>query len=491
VSDALLRADDLADDAAQPAQESEPPLVVDVDGTLIKTDLLQEATLQFVARHPTELFRLLPWLASGKARLKSELADRIDPRIDLIPFREETVERIRAAQAEGRRVFLASASDRRYVETLAARVGGIAGVFATSEGVNLSGAKKAAVLEAAFGKGGFDYIGDNPVDFPVWRSARKALVVAHSGGFAKRVQRAFPGAEVVTQVKAQPRSYIRAMRPHQWAKNALLFLPAIAAHRFDLPTIGAALLAFFCFSFAASSAYIVNDLLDLPGDRDHPRKRRRPFAAGDVPVVSGIALGITLMLAAVLGSLLLPNRFIAVLAAYVVMTLAYSFVLKRRLLIDVITLGGLYTLRVFAGLAALQLADSPWLLMFSLFLFLSLAVVKRCSELVLRRDAGKTDTVGRGYRTTDLAVLFPLGAAAGYGAVFVIALYLSSPDVAKLYMHPTRMWLICPLLLYWVSRVLILTSRGDVDDDPLIFALKDRISWVTGLCVAGVIAISI
>ena len=207
--------------------------------------------------------------------------------------------------------------------------------------------------------------------------------------------------------------------------------------------------------------------------------------------MNGLALGITLMLFAALGSLLLPGRFIAILAAYVAMTLSYSLVLKRGLLIDVITLGGLYTLRVFAGLAALRLTYSPWLLMFSLFLFLSLAVVKRCSELVLRREAGKVGSNGRGYRTTDLAVLFPLGAAAGYGSVFVVALYLSSPAVAKLYGHPARMWLICPLLLYWVSRVLILTSRGDVDDDPLIFALKDRISWVTGLCVAGVIAISI
>jgi 4-hydroxybenzoate polyprenyltransferase/phosphoserine phosphatase len=491
VSDALLKDSGLADSHAPLLNEAEPPLVVDVDGTLIKTDLLQEATLQFVARHPAEVFRLVPWLASGKATLKARLADRIDPRVDLIPLHEETVDRIRAAQADGRRVFLASASDRRYVETLAARIGGIAGVFATSGTVNLSGANKAAELEAAFGHGGFDYIGDSPVDFPVWRSARRVLVVAHSAAFAKRVLRAFPDAEILAETKASPRAYIKTLRVHQWAKNALLFLPAIASHRFDLEAIGAALLAFFCFSFAASSAYIVNDLLDLPGDRDHPTKHRRPFAAGNVPVVGGIVLGLTLMLAAALGSLLLPPRFIAVLAAYVVTTLAYSFVLKRRLLIDVITLGGLYTLRVFAGLAALQLADSPWLLMFSLFLFLSLAVVKRCSELVARANAGKTDTLGRGYRTIDLGVMFPLGAAAGYGAVFVVALYLSSPDVAKLYMHPTRMWLICPLLLYWISRVLILTIRGEVDDDPLIFALKDRISWVTGACVAGVIAVSI
>ncbi|MGI4881494.1 MAG: UbiA family prenyltransferase, partial [Janthinobacterium lividum] len=248
---------------------------------------------------------------------------------------------------------------------------------------------------------------------------------------------------------------------------------------------------FFCFCAAASSAYIINDLLDLPGDRDHPRKRRRPFAAGDVPVSHGLVLSAVLMAMALGASMVLPPRFIMILCTYVVATLAYSLFLKRKVIVDVIVLGGLYTLRVFAGLAAATTQTSQWLLMFSLFLFLSLAIVKRCSELEVRRAAGKTATMGRGYRVGDLSVLFPLAAAAGYGAVFVVALYLSSPDVVGLYAHPRRMWLVCPLVLYWISRVIVLSNRGELHDDPVIFAITDRVSWLTGVCVAGVIAVSI
>jgi len=278
---------------------------------------------------------------------------------------------------------------------------------------------------------------------------------------------------------------------HQWAKNILVFLPMIAGHRFDAATIAATLVGFVCFCCAASSAYVVNDLLDLPGDRAHPSKSRRPFAAGRIPITHGVGLAVLLMVAAFAFSLFLPWRFSGILAIYVACTLGYSLLLKRKVLVDVIMLGGLYTVRVFAGLAAVDIHQTQWLLMFCLFLFLSLAVVKRCSELIANRAAGKMRTTGRGYRVEDLSVLLPLGAAAGYGAVFVVALYMSSPEVAALYAHPNRLWLVCPLLLYWISRVLILANRGELDDDPVTFALTDRISWITGVCVAAVIAVSI
>jgi 4-hydroxybenzoate polyprenyltransferase len=242
---------------------------------------------------------------------------------------------------------------------------------------------------------------------------------------------------------------------------------------------------------AASSAYVINDLLDLPGDRDHPRKSQRAFAAGKVPITHGVTLAALLMAGAFALSLLLPWRFIGILSIYLTCTLGYSLLLKRKLLIDVIMLGGLYTLRVFGGLAATDTHQTQWLLMFSLFLFLSLAIVKRCSELVANRAVGRAGAMGRGYWVEDLNVLFPLGAAAGYGAVFVVTLYLSSPEVAALYTNPNRLWLLCPLLLYWISRVLVMANRGHLHDDPVIFALTDRISWLTGACMAGVIAVSI
>lgn len=467
------------------------PLAVDVDGTLLRTDLLQEAALQFVARSPLKAPLLLPWLLRGKATLKAQLATRVDPGVATMPLRDDVLNLISKAQAEGRPVYLASASDHRYVEALAGRLSGIAGVFATENGVNLSGRIKAERLTAAFGVGGFDYVGDNKVDFEVWRSARRVLAVTPSRGFSAKVRRAFPDAEIVTQPSTPLKPYIKALRPHQWAKNALVFLSLIAGHHFDLRTVLATALAFICFCAAASSAYIINDLLDLPGDREHPTKHRRPFAAGLIPIPNGIALSAVLMVLAIGLSFLLPFRFMLTLGAYVATTLAYSFVLKRRAIIDLITLGGLYTLRVFAGLTAVSLASTPWLLMFSLFLFLSLAAVKRCTELVQRRNAGKSEAVGRGYRVDDLAVLFPVAAAAGFGAVLVVTLYLSSPEVMRLYAHPNRMWLVCPLLMYWVSRILLLASRGELNDDPVVFAITDRISLLTGVLVAGVIGISI
>lgn len=467
-------------------------LVVDVDGTLLLTDLLHESALQFVAAHPLQLFRLPGWLLGGKAHLKTRLADHVDPGVDTAPLREEVVATIRKAQAEGRPVYLASASDRRLVEKLADRLGGLAGVFGTEAGaVNLAGNAKAARLVEAFGEGGYDYIGDNAVDFPVWRSARKALVVAHSDGFAARVTSAFPEAEILARPRPALRGYLRALRLHQWAKNVLLFLPLIAGHRFELEALAATIAGFLCFCFAASSAYVINDLLDLPGDRDHPRKSQRPFAAGQIPITHGILLSVLLMASAIGLSWSLPGKFTLVLLVYVVCTLAYSLFFKRKLLIDVVILGGLYTLRVYGGLAATGAQQTQWLLMFSLFLFLSLAIVKRCSELVAKRATGKTNIVGRGYRVDDLAILLPLGAAAGYGSVFVVALYLSSPAVTPLYDHPNRLWLVTPLLLYWISRVLLMANRGDLHDDPVVFALTDPKSWLIGLGVAGVIAISI
>ncbi len=468
------------------------PLVVNVNGTLLRTDILGESALQFVARHPLEGWRIVEWLSRGKTALKGRLADHVDPGVDAMPLREEVVALIRDAQAEGRPVYMASASDRRLVQALADRVGGVAGVFAVDPGAR--GPREAAALEfqRAFGAGNYDYVADSPRDLSAWRNARRVLVVAHDPGLEARVRREVPDAEIVARPRPQPSRYLAAMRPHQWAKNLLLFLSVITGHHFDLRTLFATLLAFCCFCAAASSAYILNDLLDLPGDRDHPRKSKRPFAAGEIPLLHGVAMVVVLMAGAFLAALALPIRFIIVLLVYVVATISYSLVLKRRVILDVITLGGLYSLRVLAGLAAGNAKQAAlWLLMFSLFLFLSLALVKRCSELGVRRAEGKEATMGRGYRVVDLAVLFPLAAAAGYAAVLVVTLYLSSPDVIALYAHPRRMWLVCPILLYWISRILILANRGELHDDPVVFAITDRVSLVTGALAAAVVAVSL
>lgn len=479
--------------AARQAPDGAPPrpLVVDVDGTLIKTDLLFESALQFVAHRPTEAWKLPAWTLAGRSELKALLADRVTLDMATIPLRDEVVAVIRDAQRRSVPVYLASASDHRYVQALAVRLGGVEGVFASRPGDNLAGTRKAERLVREFGAGGYDYIGDRPVDFPVWESAGGVLAVAHNTGFERRVTGSFPAAQIVARPRPSPRSYVKAMRPHQWAKNVLVFLPMLAGHHFTPASIAAGILAFMCFSLAASSAYIVNDLLDLPADREHARKRGRPFAAGAVPIQHGILLASALLALAIGGALAISGEFLAVLALYVVATLTYSFLLKRKPIVDVITLGGLYTIRVLGGVVAVHAKQSPWLLMFCLFLFLSLALVKRCSELVANQGRGKLDISGRGYRVGDLGMLSALGAAAGYGAVLVVTLYLASPDIAKLYTYPTRMWLICPLLLYWISRVLLISHRGEMHDDPVVFAISDRISWIIGLLVVIIVGLSI
>lgn len=468
------------------------PLVVDVDGTLICSDLLYESALQLIATQPWNTWKLATWLAGGKASLKQNLVETTDPHIATIPLREETVAYIAAAKAQGRPVWLASASDRSWVEQIAARIDGIDGVMGSDGVTNLAGPNKAKALVERFGHKGFDYIGDHHVDMPVWDAARRAILVAQSSSLERAVKRRFADAEVIARPRTAIKPYFKAMRPYQWAKNALVFLPAIAGHSIgEFSVLLAAFMAFWAFSFAASSAYIINDLLDLPGDRDHHRKRNRPFAAAQIPIPRGIAMAGGLMTLAIVIAALLPLEFLGILVGYVVITLAYSFYLKRQMLVDVIILGGLYTIRVLGGIAATGEEKSQWLLMFCLFFFLSLAIVKRCSELVARREAGKSSPPGRGYAINDLAMLLPLGAAAGYASVMVVMLYLSSPQITALYAHPLRMWLICPLLIYWISRTLMLANRNEMHDDPIIFAMTDKISWLTGVVAAAIIAVSI
>lgn len=468
------------------------PLIVDVDGTLIRSDLLFEAALQLIATQPWNSWKLISWLADGKASLKKNLVATTDPHIATMPLRAETIAAIDAAKAAGRPVWLASASDQIWVEQIAARIGGVDGVMGSDGVTNLSGSNKARALTERFGHKGFDYIGDHHVDMPVWDAARRPIVIAQSGSLERAVKRRFTDAEIIARPRTPLRPYFKAMRPYQWAKNALVFLPAIAGHNIgDVAVLLAAFMAFWAFSLAASSAYIINDLLDLPGDRDHPRKSKRPFAAADISIPRGIAMAIILMITAIAIASLLPLEFLSILLGYVALTLGYSLYLKRQMLVDVIILGGLYTIRVLGGIAATGEEKSQWLLMFCLFFFLSLAIVKRCSELVARREAGKSSPPGRGYAINDLAMLLPLGAAAGYASVMVVMLYLSSPRMIDLYAHPLRMWLICPLLIYWISRALMLSNRGEMHDDPIIFALTDKISWLTGVAAAAIIAVAI
>ena len=460
------------------------PLVIDLDGTIVRTDTLIEALLRFAATRPLLLLTLLPTLLlRGRAAFKERVAGavRLDPAT--LVYNEDVVIMAQEAQAAGRPVFLATASERSVADTVAGHLGVFDGVFASENNVNLKGETKAALLAAQFGEGGFDYAGDAEVDRPVWRRARRAIMVLPSAKLARRVEAECPNAVAIgcrPGAIAQLRVIAKAMRLHQWAKNVLIFVPMLAAHRAALTTELQAAVAFAAFSLCASSVYLLNDLVDLPHDRLHPSKRRRPFASGALPLtlapaLIALTLGGGLFLAA-----FLPASFLLMLVIYYACTVSYSFALKRQMVADVLMLAALYTIRVFAGAAATSIAVSPWLLAFSMFLFFSLAVVKRQSELTLHLRAGRGEVSGRGYLLEDLTMLNSMAASSGYMAVLVMALYINSNDVLPLYHTPQALWLLCPVLLFWISRVLMLSHRGGMNDDPVVFALTDRASLLTG-----------
>lgn len=465
------------------------PLVVDLDHTLIKTDLLVESFFGFVSRSPFGVFKLPRWLFNGKAFLKSKLAEVVDIDVSTLPYDEMVLARIREARTRGRPVYLASASNQRFVKAIADHLGLFEGWFASDGAINLSGATKAALLVNEFGEGGFDYIGNSQADLKVWSRAATAIVVGSNGRIERQLGMLANEIERVATDKKRF-GWFRLLRPHQWAKNALVAVPLLTAHKFSMTSIETVVFAAMAFSALASSVYILNDLLDIQADRSHPTKRNRPFASGEVSFLTGAIAALVCLCVSIIIGISISLQFLTVLGVYLATTAAYSLVLKRKMLIDAITLAGLYTIRVIGGAVAINVPMSEWLMGFSTFIFLSLALIKRYSEMALRFDKGLPDPTNRNYRTGDLPVIAALAAAAGYCAIIVMSLYLSSDTVRSLYTHPAVLWLVCPLLLYWISRMLMLSHRRLVNDDPILFAVRDKISWLTGFLILVVGAVA-
>ena len=462
-------------------------LVVDLDETLCRTDTLHEALLQLAATEPLSLFRLPVWIREGRARLKARIADRgVIDAADL-PLNEAVLESLRTARENNRPTALVSAADHRQVTAVAEAIGLFDEAYGSAEGKNLKGAVKAEFLTRHFGAKMFDYIGDSRADLPVWAAARKAITVQAGQELRRQAQKANPEVHHIDPQAQRAEAMLRAMRPHQWSKNLLMFLPVLAAH--DMAGIWPVFLGFLAFSVMASAVYIINDLLDLRADRAHPRKRRRPFAAGELTALTGAKMVAGLFVLAVLLGLATGNpTFLMVLAIYFAATFAYSLWLKNRLIVDVLTLAGLYTIRIIAGGAAAGVVLSPWMLAFSMFLFLSLAAVKRQAELVDLAQSGRKPS-GRAYEVDDLPVVRGLALSAAQAAVLVLALYINSPDVQALYASPQILWLICPCLLYWTLRMVMKAHRGVMADDPIVFAATDRVSLaIVAVCVGLAVA---
>jgi len=462
------------------------PLVVDLDGTLIKTDLLAKTASAFLLRQPFRSFKLLQWLAQGKSVLKARLAQSTHIDVSALPYNQDLMVWLREEKLLPRRIVLATASHRLLAEQVAAYLGLFDEVLATDD-TNLKAHAKRDALVSRYGERGFDYVGNDWPDIAVWQSAAQARVVSDSARLIATVSAHGNLDRTLSDGKPPlAAALLKAMCPHQWIKNLLIFIPLLAAHRYgDTTSVLHALLAFVAFGLTASSVYLLNDVAD---DRHHLRKKGRPFASGDLSLTAGwLAWPVLLVLAFTLCGLALSWSFTASLALYVVITVVYSLRLKQLPIVDVMTLSVLYTLRIIAGAAAISVPLSFWLLFFSMFIFLSLALIKRYSEL----KADQNGTLrGRGYNAQDLELIATLGGNAGYSAVLVLALYIQDSHTTALYGSPEFIWLACPLLLFWVSRSWLITHRGQMHDDPIVFALKDRVSWVVVVLMAVVFVLA-
>lgn len=465
------------------------PLYVDLDGCLLRTDTLWESFASALGRHPLRAVLGIATLLRGRAALKQRMAALGEPDFDAMPRHERLVAWLCEQRSAGRRVTLATAADRRLAEAAAESCARYCGaevfdsVLASDGRHNLKGANKLQAIRRDAQGAPFDYCGNGPEDVAIFAQADRAIVVGAPERVLRSARRQARVAEVFEPrppAGERARSWLRALRPHQWLKNLLVLVPLLAAFRVgDGQALLAALLAFASFSLAASSGYVLNDLLDLASDRRHPRKRERPFAAGSLSIRSGFAGAAALLLVSLAIAVSVGAAFAGWVVVYLAMTGAYSGFAKRIALVDVAMLAGLYTVRVLAGGAAIGVEVSFWLLAFSVFMFFSLALVKRCGELVAQSEREEQTGAGRGYRPGDLAVLQSIGIATSCAALVVLALYVQEPEVTRRYASPQILWLMVVGLLVWTGRLWLATARGTMHDDPLVYAMRDRASrWV-------------
>ena len=483
-----------------------PALCVDLDGTLVKSDTLHDSALAVARQHPRALVNIPGWLVQGKAALKRHLANTIQLDVVHLPYNRELLQYLEQQRATGRPLYLATAADADTANRIAAHLGLFTGVLASDGQLNLAGKNKLAAFQSRFGDN-FSYIGNALPDLPLLQHChqhgQEPMVANPTPSLRAALRKAHITPVRTFDERASPlKAWLKAIRLHQWAKNVLIFLPLLLAHAWAPGLVAGAALAFLSFGLCASATYIVNDLLDLEADRQHPRKRLRPFASGDLSALAGVVI-IVLFLAASLTlailvprvvsalspdfALLDPFRFLVWLAIYLVTTLAYSLRFKRVVMVDVIVLSGLYTVRILAGSAATGVVVSTWLASFSIFFFLSLAFVKRFAELENLRERGGVSIGGRGYHVADIEQLRSFGSASGYASVVVLTLYISNLDAAQLYRHTNRLWLLVPVLLLWISRLWLLASRGQLNEDPVVYAITDRRSLLLGLVVVAIV----
>ena len=460
------------------------PLVVDLDGTLLKTDLLVESLFALMTQAPLYLFAVPFWLLKGMAYLKQQVSRHITIDPARLPYNEEFLVFLKRQRAYGRRLVLATGTDERLARRISEHLHLFSEVLASDGRTNLCGCRKRDRLVMAFGQRQFDYAGNTSSDIAVWSASRAAILVNASDRVAAKTAALVGVARVFARPADAPHALMRALRVHHWLKNLLVFVPFVLTHQFGSPArLGAVVLAFLAFSLCASGIYLMNDLMDLTADRSHPRKRLRPLAAGDVPLACALAAIPLLIGGSLLLSRWLPANFVRILMLYLVLNIAYSLSVKRVVLLDVVLLAIFYSMRIMAGCAALNIWPSSWLLALSMFLFLSLALLKRYEELVTVRAAGEQVSI-RGYRIRDQEFVATLGICSGYAAVLLLVIYGATGAAEIHYTRHQLIWLMCPTLLYWISYLWLIARRNEMPDDPLVFAVTNRVSRRTIMAAA-------
>ncbi|NHZ86448.1 MAG: UbiA family prenyltransferase [Planctomycetia bacterium] len=464
-------------------------LFVDLDGTLIRTDTLLESIILLLKSHPQKIVSLPVWLFMGKTYFKNKVSKYTTLRTDMLPYREKVIDFINKEKGKGREVYLLTAANQKIADNVANHLGLFTGAFGSNDKINLLGKHKLERVYQIIGNAQFDYVGNSVADIPIWEKANKKIVVNPTKNTKKKIKKfdnlyLIPTNRNVKKIKP----LIKGLRIYQWAKNSLLFLPTIMAHQFtNANSLVAVFWAFVSFSLCASAVYILNDLLDIETDRAHPTKKNRPLASGLMSIKTGVLLIILLVLISIFISIkILSVTFLIILLIYMISTTAYSIILKQIMLIDVIVLGGLYTLRIAAGSIASGIEVSSWLLVFSMFFFLSLAFMKRYADLILMKQNNYHEIAGRGYNIDDLDLVQKSGITSGFVAMLVLALYINSEHVVELYKSPILIWLTVPVLLYWLMRMWMVTNRGNMTDDPINYAIRDKATYVA-MIIIGII----
>jgi 4-hydroxybenzoate polyprenyltransferase len=454
------------------------PLCIDLDGTLILSDTLIESLLLLLKQKPWLVLLLPFWLCSGKARFKARLASYTTLNPNALPYHPDLLDYLTSESQKGRKVYLVTAANQAIADSIARHLNVFKQAFGSDDKRNLKGRHKRDFLNDQFGKGKYDYAGNHHCDLPIFKDAGHSIVVNASTRTHTKAEALGNVSHTFPAPKLTIKAFLKAIRIHQYVKNILLFIPLLLAHTLlNIPLLTASAWGFISFCLLASGTYLLNDLLDLEADRLHKTKCRRPLASGVMPLPLGLILCPTLIVAALIIAMCLSKTFLIVLLTYFMLTLTYSFYLKRKALLDVFALSLLYTLRILAGMALLQMGYSNWLIIFSLFFFTSLAFVKRYTELSDLSNSERKALYGRGYHVDNLQMIATFGVCAGFLSVLVFTFYLNSVRAVAMYTHPQFLYLICPTLLYWLSRIWLKASQNEMHEDPIVFAIKDKTSY--------------